>query len=241
MTLIRMNRLLLFARTIYINPPFITDFLLTFSAIFRKGSWADCLRNDLTWLTLSPKFSQCSNFSFAQWVDFFRSNPKGCNAVKAYCMSPFANIANHNAPTPRIVGLSHTHVCSLCHYGCDSNQQLLLHQFRAHGVRDPIRRYVHGSRCVVCLKEFWIRENLLNHIRRGRTPCKVQVLLLGPVMSASDADDIDRSLKAFYRDRHHKGQRRHALEAPCTRAAGPLRPRLFGPARVVQDDLLPHA
>ncbi len=234
-TLIRMQRLLLFFRLAIKDPPFILNFILTFTAGFCEGSWAECLQRDLTWLSLSPKFSECAQFSLSLWVDHFRLHPTSGKAIKAFCMSPFGNIVSHHAPTPHIAGLSHTHFCSRCPYGCDSDQQLSLHLFRKHGVKDPIRRYIFGSRCPICLKEFWVRENVLNHIRRGRTPCLRQVLLRGPIMTASDADGIDNSLKTFYRDRHRKGLRRHALEAPCTRVAGPLLPRRSGPARVAHE------
>ncbi len=80
------------------------------------------------------------------------------------------------------------------------------------------------------------RENLLNHIRRGRTPCKVQVPLRGPVLSELGADVIDDSPKPYYRDSPHKGLG-SALEAPCVRVAGPLRARVVGPARIMQGGL----
>ncbi len=137
----------------------------------------------------------------------------------------------------RVVGLDFAYVCEHCSYGCDSEQQLVLHLFKSHGINDPIRRYVCGTRCPICLKEFWKRENLFNHIRRGRAPCKVQVLLRGPVLSELEADVIDDSLKPYYRDLHHKGLRRHALEAPCIRVAGPLCIRVCGPARLMQGGL----
>ncbi len=212
-----------------------------FSTTFGEGSWSVCLQNDLAWLASSPKFSMCSHFSIALWADHFRAFPASGKAIKAFCLSPFANIECHRNPShPIIQGLSHTHLCSRCSYGCDSDQQLELHLFSSHGVKTPLRCYAGGTRCPICLKEFWVRENLLTHIKRGRTPCLRQVLLRGPIMSLDDADTIDMEWRTFYRDRHRRGLRRHALVAPCTRAAGPLLPRLSGPARIVLVDH-PHA
>ncbi len=57
--------------------------------------------------------------------------------------------------------------------------------------------YVSGTRCHICLKEFWVRESLLNHIRRGRTPCKLQALLLGPLLTECEADEVDLELRPF--------------------------------------------
>ena len=111
-------------------------------------------------------------------------------------------------------------------------QILTLHLFKHHGIKDPIRRYVNGTRCHICLKEFWVRENLLNHIRRGRTPCKMQAILRGPLLSESEADVVDFELRPFYKDQHRRGLRRHTSTALCVRASGPVRLRLFGPARI---------
>ncbi len=200
-------------------------------ASFGEESWLACLQHDLTWLAASEKFTACASFSLDQWVGFFRSQPESANAIRQFCASPWANITTHNK-VKRVVGLNHTHFCERCSYGCDSNQQLALHMFKHHGIKDPIRMFVSGTRCPICLTEFWQREVLLNHIRRGRTPCKRQVLLRGPVMSVVQADECDLSLRTFYQDQHRRGLRRHAVQAPCVRASGPKLAFLFGPARV---------
>ncbi len=109
---------------------------------------------------------------------------------------------------------------------------MALHLFKHHGVKDPIRMYVSGTRCPICLIEFWQREVLLNHVRRGRTPCKRQVLLRGPVLSLAQADAIDLELRAFFQKQHRRGLRRHAVEAPCIRTHGPKLKILVGPVRM---------
>ena len=167
-TLIRMSRLLLFVRIGRKNRPFVLTLLL--QATFGKESWVACLQQDLAWLAVSEKFRSCAAFSLDQWIGFFNSHPESAKSIRRFCASPWSNISTHNAAT-RIVGLNHTHLCERCSYGCDSDQQLALHLFKHHGVKDPIRMYVSGTRCPICLIEFWQREVLLNHVRRGRTPC----------------------------------------------------------------------
>ncbi len=68
-TLIRMSRLLLFVRIVRKNPPGILDFLL--QATFGEGSWASCLKDDLTWLSVSDQFRACAPFSLDEWVGLF--------------------------------------------------------------------------------------------------------------------------------------------------------------------------
>ena len=78
-----------------------------------------------------------------------------------------------------------------------------------------------------------MRESALNHIRRGRTPCRRQAILRGPLLSNLEADGIDLELRSFYRDQHRRGLRRHSSTAPCVRASGPLPHKLVGPVRAV--------
>ncbi len=130
-------------------------------------------------------------------MDFVRSRPESANAIRKFCTSPWANVSIHKNAI-RVVGLSHAHFCERCTYGCDSDQQLALHMFKHHGVKGSIRLYVNGTRRRICLTEFWQREVLLNHIRRGRTPCKRQVLLRGPVLTSGQADELDLELRPFF-------------------------------------------
>ena len=141
-----------------------------------------------------------------------------------------ANISTHRANI-NVVGLNHTHFCTLCEYGCDSNQQLETHQFKHHGVKDRIRLYVSGTRCPICLKEFWQREVYLNHIKRGRTPCRRQVVLRGPVLTEAQAAEIDSELRPFCCKQQRRGLRRHAVECPCIRVHGPKMRFIYGPVR----------
>ena len=106
---------------------------------------------------------------------------------------------------------------------------IYLHASKSHGKKDPTRLYVRTNVRPVCLKGFTTRERILEHVRRGRTPCKRQLLLMGPIMTENQADELDESLEVFYRNLHHKGQRRHRADAPCVLASGPPTPRLVGP------------
>ena len=161
---------------------------------------------------------------------FFASRPESANAIRKCCTSPWANVSIHKNAI-RVVGLNHTHFCERCSYGCDSDRQLALHMFKHHGVKDRIMLYVHGTRCRTCLVEFWRREVLLNHIRRGRTRCKRQVLLRGLVLTVAQVDEVDLESRPFFQDQHRRGLRRHAVEAPCARVHGPLMRCISGPVR----------
>ncbi len=225
-TIIRMNRLLLFVRVSMKNPPFVCNLLR--QVTFAEGSWSACLLQDLQWLAVSDHFSSCASFNIENWMSYFNSHPKSANAIKRFCASPWANISTHKANI-NVVGLNHTHSCGRCPYKCDSNQQLELHLFKHHGIKNPIRLFVDGTRCPICLNEFWVREVYLNHVKRGRTPCRRQLVMRGPVLSAERADEIDLELKAYYCKQSRRGLRRHAVEHPCIRVAGPKQLLKLGP------------
>ena len=60
-------------------------------------------------------------------------------------------------------------------------------------------------------------------------PCRQQLIIMGPIMSENQADELEQSLSVVYRDLHHKGQRWHEADAPWVYARGPPTPRLAGP------------
>ena len=176
-------------------------------------------------------FARGSSFTLDQWVAFFSRDLARCShSVKRFCMTPWANQLVQKDKT-KVSGLDFAFQCSLCEYSCDTDQKLSLHNFSKHRVLDPIRCYVNTTFCTVCLVEFHQRENVLNHIRRGRTPCKRQLLLAGPLISADEADAIDLSLRSHNCCLQKKGLRRHSLVAPCVRLQGPKVAFALGPVR----------
>ena len=166
-TLIRMNGLLLFVRIARKSPPFVFNFLS--QTIFGEKSWATCLENDLAWLAVSDKSRACAPFSLDQWVGFLRSRPGSANAIRKFCTSPCANVSTHKDAI-RVVGLSHTHFCELCSFGCDSDQQLAVHMLKHHGVKGSIRLYVNGTRCRICLTEFLAARGAVKPYSSGPHP-----------------------------------------------------------------------
>ncbi len=75
------------------------------------------------------------------------------------------------------------------------------------------------------------KGNVLNHARRGRTPCKRQLLLAGPCLAEEQADAMDQSQCELNRSLHRRGLRRHALDAPSVRVFGPKVATKVGPVQ----------
>ena len=65
-------------------------------------------------------------------------------------------------------------MCQICFTQFDSHQQMVLHQFSKHKIKDSIRRYICDTHCPICLKEFHKR-----HVKRATLP---QDLHIGVVL-----------------------------------------------------------
>ena len=139
-----------------------------------------------------------------------------------YLKSPFANLSvawNQD----KIVAPVTLHLqCDKCTLKFSSEQSLALHRFKAHGLKNQMRQYVDGTHCPVCLRQFWSRERIINHIRYRSQVCRTNIMLHGPCLSVEEADILDRSENGANTGLQRKGRRRHHAELPAVRLQGPL-------------------
>ena len=105
--------------------------------------------------------------------------------------------------------------------------------FKKHGVKNIWRQYVgYHVHCPVCLKLFWSRERVLNHIRYRSKVCKHNLLLRGPIISEEDALIIDKAEALGHIKLAHSGRKRCAAVEPVLRLHGPLLPTILNPGTV---------
>jgi len=231
MTMLKLARLSLLLRVVAKSPPLVLE--LAIATCNFKKSWAATTHGDLAWVAaINSKFTPCQFFSFPEWVQFLSSDPslKG-REVKRTCKSKFANVVVNGCPSVQVAGLESAFPCSHCGYRANSTQQLSLHLFSKHAIKDSIRLYVKGTRCHICLIDFHKHENVLNHVRRGRTPCRRQALLYGPLLSTEEADARDLTIRCSNVKLQRKGLRRHALAGPHVQLCGPRLVTLCGPVQ----------
>ena len=146
-------------------------------------------------------------------------------------MMPFANF---DVPVsfPNLYCSTHQScVCEVCFCTFDSFQKYALHRFRKHGVKDPLRLYIpeHVTHCTVCMKQFHDRERLLNHYRHRCQTCKLNLIMRGPSISPSQADQIEEKLRLHYRSLVSKGHRRHTAFKAVFTLPGPWLPVIIEP------------
>ena len=193
-------------------------------ATLGKG-WTQSVITDLRWLVISPKFESCSGLSFSEWWGYIKSNGKSMSKdIRRYSKERIANVMIHGMPHKSLRSLGELHCCNLCDKSYGTFQSLSLHLFKAHGVKNIWRRYIDTTICTVCLKEFWCRERVLNHIRRGSRVCQNQLHMRGPILTEAQALAIDQSQAAMNVHLYRQGQRRHKAMSPVIQMQGPLLP-----------------
>ena len=120
------------------------------------------------------KYSQCAEFDYDQRVEYAIANNKKLRKdVKLFARERIANLSSKQVSASKSSdgGTQATtiHSCHLCPSQFCTLQKYSLHMFKAHGIKNVWRTYIADCpetiHCVVCLKQYWTRERLLNHVR----------------------------------------------------------------------------
>ena len=195
--------------------------------------WTEALLRDLSWITVAEHFSGCGSFALDDWVKHIRASPgQFKELVNQFARTKFANLhegaeAIQKEPTPQS---DNSFDCSICSTSFPTFQQYSLHMFKRHQCKNIWRLYVGTSTaCAICLRQFWSRERLLNHIRYRSQLCKCNYRLRAPVISETEAVVIDSQLASDHARLARNGRRRHFADEPVIRLAGPLLPIVTDP------------
>ena len=221
MTLIRHARLQLFVRIISKAPTFMRNLIHSLAHI--SGSWAFSLRRDLHWFS-SLNSKGCENYDMTAWTQTVLDDPNGFSSdCRRICRSAYANVHAQWATTKAIREFGMSHWCDLCSVAFGSRQQLALHSYKKHGVKNDVRRLVDTTHCPVCMLQFWTRERVINHLRYRSTLCRDHLSLF-PKFSVEYAEELDKAEKSNHASLAAGGKRRHSSTRPCCRLPGPLVP-----------------
>ena len=125
-------------------------------------------------------------------------------------------------PNPRNNITPTTYSCPECGISKPSFQQLQLHLFSSHKIRNPLGMYINNTHCTICLKEFHTRECLLNHLRYRAPACRTVLLMKGPIISREEADIAARGEAAQNRKLYANAKKRYHKDKPCVQLLGPL-------------------
>jgi len=230
-------RLALFARLVHKQVTILLD--LVYATQGHKKSWSKSVLRDLalvSMLELHPLLSQGKDFcTLQEWASHIAKYRNFRKVIAKVCAHGLLNIseeANECALGPPLSGpCLRPLACEHCFRVFFSPQALAAHRSRVHGAKSIWRRYVRSEvHCLVCLRLFWTRERVINHIRYRSEVCRHEYAVDPPPLSCAEADELDLAESAANRDLSHRGSRRHKAVKPCIQMFGPLLPLRVGPA-----------
>jgi len=219
MSMVRINRLLLFARLCHKSPPIVVSLLK--SIIPHNFGWIKELRSDLFWLHLSGKLP-FDHHDLLAAMSCAGSSNMFANLVRSFGSSAAANVdIPSNFPSLRSP-ISSPQRCPDCQVVFMSVQKLSVHRNRKHGFVDPINCHISGTVCTVCMLDFHTRTRVLNHLKYRSQMCLSNILIQGPCMSMDAARTLDIEEREFKRELYAKGLRAHTALIPVCRMCGPI-------------------
>jgi hypothetical protein len=229
LTILRVSRILLLVRFAVKAPPALIDLISSMDS-FQKG-WTAAVLGDLKWLCQCEKFSNCRQYSFAEWVSFSKTYAKFMKThVKKFAYTRYANIDTRTHSTNKHPSIYNNieHKCDACNFTAPTFQQLSLHAFKKHGIKSIWKTYVGSANfCRICLKMFSNSECVVNHLKKKTKICRQTALLRGPVCTMDESNAYDREQAEHYSSLAREGKRRHSVKFPVKQMHGPLLPILL--------------
>lgn len=220
--MIRAARLQLFGRVVSKNVHIICSLFKVVDQIpnNRCKGWFAALAGDFEWLSLGAKVKAPRSWIEAQ--NLVEQDPKRFRKhVRSFASSKFANLDVPRAvPCYRPIGV-HNFSCNVCNKVFNTKQSLALHEFKVHGIKDCLRKYVNTVFCPICMVMFHTRERLLNHLKYRSPTCKTNILLGQPVLTEEEANNLDSQDAHNFVLMQKAGKRRHHCDAPAYRLQGP--------------------
>ena len=194
------------------------------AAASMPGSWADHVRRDLEWAAevvpgrLSLEEVQGSTVeevllgrSPGQW----RALVKHLRA-KAPLELPAFTVRRdkYSASEDRIQ-------CPLCARAFPDAQSCLSHGAREHGLKNQRRNYILSTHCQCCLREFWSRERMLQHLKRAER-CWNRIQKAIVALPDDVVDELDAAQAHVQRENKAKGLPFRFAAIRSRRLQGPL-------------------
>jgi len=228
-TLLRVARLLLLGRLALKAPDELMSLLVDMGA--SSCGWPASVLGDLRWLTLSEVFAECARYSMTEWIKLIVDNPKAFKrGVAKFSREKLANMYESKDPLDVVPASGCSYECNMCVASFGTLQQFSLHVFKKHGVRNVMRLYINDhTHCPVCLRLFWTRPRLLNHIRYKSKICKYNLYMRGMICSEEEASRQDAAAALANVVLYRRCRRNHFAEEPVLQLKGPLLPIVPSP------------
>ena len=219
--LIRLSRMSLLLRIVKKSSSYLLYLLRTLPSF--KGGWMSLVQKDIDLMSQHEHLAPLAGKDVSQAIDIFATHPKEWfNKVRRILRSPFFSLDLAGVKVPKNRSSTHEHICYRCSKPFATYQQLALHMFKSHGIKNPIGRFIDDTVCPLCLKQFHNRERALNHVRYRSLRCRLILFQRGPIMSQAECDRLDEACCEQNKKLYASGRRRHHASVTCLRVEGPL-------------------
>ena len=206
-----------------------------------KVSWVESVKADFNWLGVGDVefFGPTSSMNIGNIVHFVNLHGYKVvrNRIKKFCSTPYANISTQwsSVATSKHVAVeAGIYKCTLCEKTFDDMGTHDRHRYAKHGLKSSIGCHVDGTRCLVCLKEFFTRYRLLSHLRYDSKVCGYNVMLRPSRITEERAKELDNADKSANVLLYKKGQRASKADIGVVGTIGPLLPVVLPPGRRIK-------
>ena len=86
---------------------------------------------------------------------------------------------------------SYSFACEYCDRTFASKPLMQSHLARAHGMRNPIRKYMISTVCQICRIDYHDRDRLFNHLSNCSEACKIATIHMFVPLSNEQAKQLD--------------------------------------------------
>lgn len=193
------------------------------------SSYAAQLQSDLTWLhdfwSLSdscPLPPPNGEDNLYIWHNFISTQPTIIYKKLKICEEADVFPLDCKEAEPSLVLVK----CPQCGIELAANK-LCGHLAKSHGVRNPLKPYVQGSICVLCLRDFQSRQKLVNHLCYHSNKCKQYYLTSVPKLEPEVFLKEEKQTAEVQKRLRHMGMGPLWSELPITRVQGPLLPIMY--------------
>ena len=116
--------------------------------------------------------------------------------------------------------------CPECGMCFKNDQELSLHRFRKHNVKNSLRSLIGGTVCVCCLKQFHTRYKILSHISQANKKCRAFYEKCVPPTPFEEQEQLDAQDTIARRKLRYEGRSNRFHPIPTLQCSGP-KPRLI--------------
>merc|ERR1712194_229827 len=167
-----------------------------------------------------PLPDQRRAWSKHSWYTFFKTQEKlACKLITKVIAESWKCDPSEWSNSKAVVALACPFQCQ-CTLAFSTKHGLALHMFKVHGYKRPVRWWVDTAHCPACMREFWTRARVQEHI--SKSPSCVSRLSLRAVISEKEAEGLGAAQKLVYQKCKANGRHKSWAELPWIQLQGPL-------------------